>query len=314
MLTALFAFLTLALGAVEFSFWDLFYTLLNPGVKSPEALILWEFRFPRVIAAILAGASLSVSGLVLQTVFNNPLASPFLLGVNSGAGLGIALVCFLGGVFASFGIIPAATLGAFAVVSLILICSRYFENSLSLLILGLMIGYFIDSFVSLLIYFGDAESLRGYISWGFGSFSRLTLSEIPLFAGFVILGMLPVLFSIRYLNTARLGDSFAESLGIDLKKSRFAVLLGASILAAVTTVYCGPVSFIGVAVPHLTYGIFKSSNHRVLIPGCILCGALIALAAGLVPGIPLHAVTSLIGVPVVLWVLLRPQMKRWRKR
>lgn len=308
------ALLTLLTGSADISVKDLPRIFVSLGDNSPESLIFWEFRFPKMVAAFLAGASLSVSGLVLQTVFCNPLASPFLLGVSSGASLGIAFVCFLGGFFASVGIIPAAALGAFGVVSLILFCSRFFENNTSLLILGLMLGYFIDSFVSLLMYFSDAESLRGYISWGFGSFSRLTLKESPLFFLIVLIGVLPIILSIRYLNTARLGDAFAGSLGIPVRKYRLLTLMGASVLAAITTVYCGPIAFLGVAVPHLAYGVFKSSNHRVLIPACIFLGGAVALFASLVPKVPLHAVTSLIGVPVVFWVLLRPQIRSLRRK
>ncbi len=309
-LVLLCAGVTLCFGPVALSFETVWGALVSPHSGAAEVQILWELRMPRVFAALLAGSSLGLSGLVLQSVFRNPLAGPFVLGVSSGAGLGVALVLLAGWGVGSFGILPAAALGAFGVISLVLFCSRFLEHSVSLLIVGLMLGYLTDAIVSLLMYFSDAESLQGFVTWGMGSFSRVTLSEVPRFATVFVAGSALILSGLRYLNVVRLGDAFAESSGVSVRSNRFVVLAGASLLAAAATVYCGPISFLGLAVPHLAYGLFRSSNHRILIPACVLLGALVALIAGWVSQIPLNAVTSLIGVPVILWVLLAARGRR----
>lgn len=269
------------------------------------ATVLWKLRVPRLVAAVLAGAALSVSGLSLQTLFRNPLAGPFVLGISNGASFGVALALLAGFSFGNFGVLTAASLGALAVTAVILWIASKFERNSVLLVAGLLIGYFIDALVSLLIAGSDAESLRMYISWGMGSFGRLTPSGIWIFAVAVVVGLLLIVSCLRYLNGARLGDDFARGLGLSVAVQKKCVLLGASILAAAVTAFCGPVAFIGIAVPHLTYLLFRTTNHRVLIPGVMLCGADLALLAGLFPTIPLNATLSIVGVPVILWVLLR---------
>lgn len=269
------------------------------------ATVLWKLRVPRLVAAVLAGAALSVSGLSLQTLFRNPLAGPFVLGISNGASLGVALALLAGFSFGNFGVLTAASLGALAVTVIIFWIASKFERNSVLLVAGLLIGYFIDALVSLLIAGSDAESLRMYISWGMGSFGRLTPSNIWIFAVAVAVGLLLIVSCLRYLNGARLGDDFARGLGLSVAVQKKCVLLGASILAAAVTAFCGPVAFIGIAVPHLTYLLFRTTNHRVLIPGVMLCGADLALLAGLFPTIPLNATLSIVGVPVILWVLLR---------
>lgn len=269
------------------------------------ATVLWKLRVPRLVAAVLAGAALSVSGLSLQTLFRNPLAGPFVLGISNGASFGVALALLAGFSFGNFGVLTAASLGALAVTTVILWIASKFERNSVLLVAGLLIGYFIDALVSLLIAGSDAESLRMYISWGMGSFGRLTPSGIWIFAVAVVVGLLLIVSCLRYLNGARLGDEFARGLGLSVAVQKKCVLLGASILAAAVTAFCGPVAFIGIAVPHLTYLLFRTTNHRVLIPGVMLCGADLALLAGLFPTIPLNATLSIVGVPVILWVLLR---------
>lgn len=269
------------------------------------ATVLWKLRVPRLVAAVLAGAALSVSGLSLQTLFRNPLAGPFVLGISNGASFGVALALLAGFSFGNLGVLTAASLGALAVTVIIFWIASKFERNSVLLVAGLLIGYFIDALVSLLIAGSDAESLRMYISWGMGSFGRLTPSGIWIFAVAVGVGLLLIVSCLRYLNGARLGDEFARGLGLSVAVQKKCVLLGASILAAAVTAFCGPVAFIGIAVPHLTYLLFHTTNHRVLIPGVMLCGADLALLAGLFPTIPLNATLSIVGVPVILWVLLR---------
>lgn len=227
-----------------------------------------------------------------------------MLGVSSGANLGVALV-LLAGVGASWGLVPCATLGAFGVILLVLLAARYVSRSVSLLIVGLMIGYFVDALVSFWMATSSSEALRGFITWGLGSFSRLSLEKVPAFAAFALAGLLLCCFQIRYLNAAQVGETFAESLGVNVRVSRTVALLGASLLAASATVYCGPVGFIGLASPHIAFGIFRTSNHRVLLPASALVGVLLSLVSGLIPGIPLSSLTSLFGAPIVLWIFLR---------
>ncbi len=288
------SFITLVSGPVDVSMGGL--------LDSP---IFWDLRLPRVAAALFAGVALSVSGLSLQTVFQNPLAGPFVLGISSGASFAVALSMLAGLGFGRFGILGAAAVGSLAVTALVLGISARFRNNTVLLVAGLLIGYFIDACISLLITWSDAESLRVYVSWGMGSFGRLTSDGIWIFAVAVAAGLALIGASVRYLNGARLGDDFARGLGIRVSLYKKLVLLGASVLAAAVTAFCGPVAFLGIAVPHLAYLLFRSSNHRVLLPGSALCGATLALLAGLLPEYPLNAVLSLVGVPVILWVLVR---------
>ncbi len=286
--------ITLVSGPVDISMGELL-----------DSQIFWDLRVPRVAAALFAGIALSVSGLSLQTVFQNPLAGPFVLGISSGASFAVALSMLAGFSFGRFGTLTAASVGAFGVTLLILAIASRFRNNTVLLVAGLLIGYFIDACISLLITMSDGESLRVYVSWGMGSFGRLTLGGIWIFSVAVVVGLALIGASVRYLNGARLGDDFARGLGIRVTLYKKLVLLGASVLAAAVTAFCGPVAFLGIAVPHLAYLLFKTSNHRILLPGSALCGMSLALLAGLFPEYPLNAILSLVGVPVILWVLVR---------
>ena len=301
LLIALIAFLsywTLFSGSVGLSWSDL-------SLGSVESRIFWDIRVPRLVAAVLSGISLAVAGLSLQTLFRNPLAGPVVLGISSGASLGVALSLLAGFSFGYFGVLSAASVGAIAVTLVVMTVAARFENSTVLLIVGLLVGYFIDALVSLLIVGSDAESLRVYVSWGMGSFGRLTFDCIWIYALSVLVGLALLALSVRYLNAARMGDDFAKSLGVNVRRGRIMVLLGASLLAATSTAFCGPVAFVGIAVPHLAFMLFKTSNHRVLMPASALCGIVLCLAACQFSKIPLNAVLSLVGVPVVLWVIVR---------
>jgi len=299
-------FCTLLFGKANFGVADLLAALAEPGGEDVSHRILWNLRIPRMVAAILAGSSLAVSGLALQTVFRNPLCGPFVLGISSGASLGVALAMLAGVGFGHFGVLGAASVGAGAVTLLVMMVASRFTRSSVLLVAGLLFGYFIDAMVSMLIAGAEAENLQVYVAWGFGSFGRLTLDAVWLFAAAVAVGLALVVCSVRYLNAARIGDDFARGLGVNVKVARNCVLLGSSILAGASTAFCGPVAFVGIAVPHLSYMLFKTTNMRVLIPGAMCCGSLLALIAGLFPAsIPLNAVLSLVGVPVILYVMLR---------
>jgi len=307
--------LTLFLGSAEISFSEVLKILLS-GTGSAEAnsaewRIVWDFRLPRALAATLAGASLSLSGLLLQSIFRNPLAGPFVLGISSGASLGVALFLLTGLGLGSLGLLSAAALGAMAVLAFIALFSKFISGNAGLLVLGLMAGYFADAVVSILMHGTSSDALRGFISWGFGSFGRLRWAELPYFAFCVLLGIILSVFCIKYLNAIALGEDGAKSLGINVKQKRLLSLLAAAVLAAAATAFCGPIGFIGMATPHLARGFFNSDNQRILIPASLLTGSLLALIAGLLsqglwgfPPLPLNAVASLMGVPVVIWVLL----------
>ena len=306
LLTLLFVFFsswTLTAGSTEISWVDL--GARSVPYPNMSTQIFWEIRFPRLVAAVLSGASLAVAGLSLQTLFRNPLAGPFVLGISSGASLGVALSLLAGLSFGHLGVLGSAAVGALAVTAVVMAVSARFSNSTVLLVVGLLVGYFIDALVSLLIVNSNAESLRVYVSWGMGSFGRLTYDGVWIFLAAVAVGFVLVVCSMRYLNAARLGDDFARGLGVNVKLGRGLVLFGTSVLAAAATAFCGPVAFVGIAVPHLAFMLFKTSNHRVLLPGAALCGAVLCLAASLFRTLPLNAVLSLVGVPVVLWVILR---------
>lgn len=300
-LAVLFSYLTLTSGSVNIS-WD---NLVSSDRTDMASRIFWEIRYPRLVAAVLSGICLAVSGLSLQTLFRNPLAGPFVLGISSGASLGVALSLLAGFNIGHFGMLSSAAVGAFAVTAVVMAVSTRFNNSTILLVVGLLVGYFIDAIVSLLIIHSDAEALRVYVSWGMGSFGRLTYDGVGIFLGMTIGGLVLVACSMRYLNAARMGDDFARGLGVNIRLGRALVLLGTSILAAAATVFCGPVAFVGIAVPHLAFMLFKTSNHRILLPGSALCGMVLCLAASLFQTLPLNAVLSLVGVPVVLWVIVR---------
>ena len=304
--------LTLFQGSVEISFFEVLNILTGSAEpNSAQWRIVWDFRLPRAFAATLAGASLSLSGLLLQSVFRNPLAGPFVLGISSGASLGVALFLLAGISLGSLGVLSAAAVGAMAVLVFIALFSKFIPGNASLLVLGLMAGYFADAVVSILMHSTNSNSLKGFISWGFGSFGRLRWEELPYFVICVLLGLFLSIFCIKYLNAIALGEDGAKSLGIDVKQNRLLSLFAAATLAAAATSFCGPIGFIGMATPHLARGIFGSDNQRILIPASLLTGATLALIAGLLsqglwgmPSMPLNAVASLLGAPVVIWVLL----------
>ena len=305
--------LSAALGAVSVPIREVWQTLLHPESASVQGMILWQMRIPRTITAIIAGAGLAVAGLLMQTVFRNPLAGPYVLGVSSGASLGVALVLMLGlGSSGGFGVISAATVGAGVVMLLVLWLSNFCRSSVSLLVLGIMVGYLVDALVSLIIHFGDPDRLEAFVNWGFGSFGRVHWSDMQLLAGFVAAGIALCVPTLKYLNTVLLGEQAAMSLGISVKANRALALGAASILTAVTTVFCGPVGFIGLAVPHMARALFRTANHRLLLPASILIGAVLAVLAGWIANLPSHggvlplnAITAVVGVPVVFWAMLK---------
>jgi iron complex transport system permease protein len=293
--------------------------------RAQWATIVWQVRLPRAVTAVLAGGALGIGGLQMQTLFRNPLADPFILGISAGAGLGVALVVLLIGtagttlvgglgLLGSVGVAGAAAVGAAVVTVAVLAVSRRVASPATVLIIGLMVGYATTAVVSVLVYsgFGRFERIRAYIAWGFGSFGGTTWNELRVLVPAVVAGLALAAVMTKQLNALLLGDRYAASMGLSVRRARAAVVLGASLLAGAVTAFCGPIAFIGVAAPHMARGLLRTSDHRLLVPATVLVGALVALVAGLVaqlPGrdatLPLNAVTSLIGAPVVVLILLR---------
>ena len=289
--------------------------------KESWKYIVMENRLPQALTAMLCGASLAVCGLMLQTAFRNPLAGPDVFGISSGAGLGVAIVMlFLGGsvsttlftVSGFLAILTSAFIGAIVVTMIILFLSTMVRNSVLLLIVGLMVGYVSSSAVALLNFFASEEGVKSYMVWGMGNFGGVSMDHMLLFALLCLVGIIASIFLIKPLNIMLLGTQYAESLGINIRQIRNLLLVTVGLLTAVTTAFCGPISFIGLAIPHISRLLFRTDNHRTLLPGTVLTGAVIALFCNLVcylPGelgiIPLNAVTPLIGAPVIIYVIIK---------
>lgn len=283
--------------------------------------IILQNRLPQALTAMLCGSSLAVSGLMLQTAFRNPLAGPSIFGINSGASLGVALVMLLlggsitTGTFSLTGfvaILVAAFIGAMAVMALIMLFSTLVKSNIMLLIIGIMIGYVTSSAISLLNFFATEEGVQSYMIWGLGNFGGVTMQQMPAFASVTIFGLIASLLLVKPLNALLLGDQYAENLGINIKRVRNSLLFVTGILTAISTAFCGPVAFIGLAVPHIARMILGTENHRRLLPATLLCGAATALLCNIacvLPGsrgiIPLNAVTPIMGAPVIIYVLLK---------
>ena len=289
--------------------------------KESWKYIVMENRLPQALTAMLCGASLAVCGLMLQTAFRNPLAGPDVFGISSGAGLGVAIVMlFLGGsvsttlftVSGFLAILTSAFIGAIVVTMIILFLSTMVRNSVLLLIVGLMVGYVSSSAVALLNFFASEEGVKSYMVWGMGNFGGVSMNHMLLFALLCLVGIIASIFLIKPLNIMLLGTQYAESLGINIRQIRNLLLVTVGLLTAVTTAFCGPVSFIGLAIPHISRLLFHTDNHQILLPGTVLTGAVIALFCNLIcylPGelgiIPLNAVTPLIGAPVIIYVIIK---------
>jgi len=314
--------LNLMMGSIRIPVSDVFGILLgDESGKASWRFIVLESRLPQAITSVLCGGALAVSGLMLQTAFRNPLAGPSIFGINSGAGLGVALVMLLLGGSISAGsvsisgfvaILIAAFIGAMAVMAIIFFFSSIVRNNVMLLIIGIMIGYISNSAISLLNFFATDEGVKSYMVWGMGSFGGVSMKTMPVFASVTILGLIGALLLIKPLNALMLGDRYAENLGINILRTRNWLLIVTGLLTAITTAFCGPVAFIGLAVPHIARLILTTDNHRVLLPATILCGAVIALICNLIcflPGesgvIPLNAVTPIMGAPVIIYVIAK---------
>lgn len=311
--------LTLFFGSVNIPAADV-ADILAGGGSGPERFIVMGSRLPMAITAFFAGAGLAVSGLLLQTTFRNPLAGPSILGINSGASLGVAVVMlFLGGTISagtiSLGGYAAVVTGAFAgsilVTGVLLLLSSILKNDLMLLITGIIIGYLVSSVIMLLNFMSTADGVQSYVMWGMSSFNGVSSGQLPLFCGITMAGIIIAFSLMKPLDLILLGDSYARNLGVNLLRVRNLLLLSTGILTAVITAYCGPVSFIGLVVPHIARMIFHTDRHIILMPATFLAGAAVALGCCLLcvlPSnsvIPTNAVTPVIGAPIVLWVIFK---------
>ena len=288
--------------------------LFGGNAKNETWSFIVEHRLNRSITAIMAGGALAVAGLILQVFFRNPLAGPGVLGVTSGASLGVALIVMGGftfsGLVQSSAIIISGVLGAFGVLFLLLLLSKYVKNQITLLVVGLMIGYFVSALVNILFLAADESETRAYVIWGLGSFEKLSTLEVYLFTVIVSVFSVLALMLSKGLNALVLGADYAKSLGINMKFLRLMIILITSVLAAVVTVYCGPISFIGIAVPQLVLLILKSRNYRWFIPVCFLGGGFLGIFSDLIVrwsdnSLPLNTVTAIIGAPIIIWTIVK---------
>ena len=326
LLGAILFVMNLVMGSVHIPAADVFSIIMGDETVKPSwRFIVLESRLPQAITAMFCGGALAVCGLLLQTAFRNPLAGPGIFGISSGAGLGVALIMLMLGGSLSIGsvsmtgfvaVLAAAFLGAMSVMGLIFFFSTLVRSHVMLLIIGIMIGYISNSAISLLNFFATDEGVKSYMVWGMGSFGNVSMSLMPVFVIVTLLGFAGTLLLIKPLNALLLGDRYAENLGVNIQRTRNWLLFVTGLLTAITTTFCGPVAFIGLAVPHMVRLVFITSNHRILLPATILMGAVVALLCNLIcflPGeagvIPLNAVTPLIGAPVIIYVILKGRVK-----
>ncbi|NNG08660.1 MAG: iron ABC transporter permease [Arenibacter sp.] len=318
----LFLIINISLGSVSIPFKDTINAILG-GELSNESwrYIIWNYRIPKAFTALLVGSGLALSGLLMQTLFRNPLAGPFVLGISSGASLGAALLIMGASLFSglfSFGIVNdvslavASSVGSFLVLLVVVVVASRIKDTMALLIIGLMFGSITAAVVSVLSYFTDAEKLQQFIYWSFGSVGNLSWQQLLLLLIIIFTGVVLSIVSIKPLNSLLLGENYARSLGVNLKKSRYIIIIATGLLAGGITAYAGPIAFIGLAVPHLTKQIFNTTDHKVLVPAVLVYGAILMLICDTIAQLPasanvlpINAITSIVGAPVVIWLLVR---------
>ena len=314
--------LNISLGSVFIPIKKIAFTLIgDQNIKESWQYIVLNYRMPKAIVAVLVGGGLGVSGLLMQTLFRNPLAGPYVLGLSSGASLGVAIVILgaslFGGAFANFmlhksSLIIASSIGSFLALLAVIIVSSKVKDTMAILIIGLMFASVTAALVNVLSYFSSAEELKRYVFWGFGSLGNLTWNELKFLGITFMIGIGLTIYSIKSLNILLLGDNYAQSLGLNLKKTRFIIIIATSVLAGSITAFVGPIAFVGLAIPHLTKLFFNTSNHNILIPAVILSGSILMLVCDSISQLPMidftlpiNAITSLFGAPVVIWLLVR---------
>lgn len=321
LLTAVLFICNILFGAVHIDASEILSIIAGRGAEEdPFRFIILESRLPQGITALLAGAALGVSGLLLQTAFRNPLAGPSVLGISSGASLGVALVMlFMGGQIAVAGyeiagnaaVIAGALVGSLSIMALLIFFSMRLRSELMLLVVGMMTGYLTSSVVTLLSSLSTAQGVQGYVMWGMGTFGSVSSARIPVFSLLIVIGLAFSVLLAKPLNLLLLGDNYARNLGVRVHRVRNILLLVTGILTAIVTAYCGPVAFIGLAMPHVARLIMRTDNHWILIPATMLCGAAVALGCNVLSVmpestvIPVNALTPIVGVPVILYVIFR---------
>ena len=306
-LTLFLFLLDLAVGAVAVPLGDVWAALTGGDCPRATAKIILNIRLIKAVVALLAGAALSVSGLRMQTLFRNPLAGPYVLGISSGASLGVALVV-LAGVGSSIGIAGAAWLGAAIVLVVIAAVGHRIKDIMVILILGMMFSSGIGAVVQILQYVANAESLKMFVIWTMGSLGDVTFNQLAVLIPSIIAGLLLAVITIKPLNLLLFGEEYAVTMGLNVRRSRGLLFLSTTLLAGTVTAFCGPIGFIGLAMPHVTRMLFRNSDHRVLVPGTVLSGASVLLLCDLVSKLftlPINAITALLGIPIVVWVVLR---------
>jgi len=319
----LIAFLVnLSMGSVSIPLREIFSVFVGSGSsKETWRYILMDYRLPKAITALYAGGGLAISGLLMQTLFRNPLAGPFVLGLSSGASLGVAMLILGAGAFGGFfgtlllsqwSLVIASGLGSFLVLLAVLAVSFRISDTMAILIIGLMFGSVTTAVVSVLSYFSDAEQLQQYVFWSFGSLGNQSWQGVVILSICFFIGLALSIISVKSLNSLLLGENYAKSMGLHIKKTTFIIILATSILAGSITAFVGPIAFVGLAVPHLVRQFFKTANHLVLLPAVLLSGSMLMLICDTIaqlPGsaftLPINAITSLIGAPVVIWLLVR---------
>ncbi len=314
LLLVLFFAIDLAWGSIFIPLNEVVTTFLGNGTDEINREILLNFRLPKAITAVLAGASLSVAGLMMQTLFRNPLADPYVLGVSSGASLGVALVVMSGGALlgssGSWIMILAAVAGASVVMLLVVGVSFKVQQAASLLIVGIMFGTIVSSLVGVLQYFSNPDAIKMFIMWNLGSLSAVTWQHLQILTPVILTGLLTVFLIQKRLDGLLLGENYAKALGISIIQTRIIIVLTTSVLAGAITAFTGPIGFVGIAIPHIARGVFKTSSHRILIPASILMGAILILICDVVSQIPtytlpINTISSLFGAPIIIWVILR---------
>ena len=306
-LTLFLFLLDLAVGAVAVPLGDVWAALTGGDCPRATAKIILNIRLIKAVVALLAGAALSVSGLQMQTLFRNPLAGPYVLGISSGASLGVALVV-LAGVGSSIGIAGAAWLGAAIVLVVIAAVGHRIKDIMVILILGMMFSSGIGAVVQILQYVANDESLKMFVVWTMGSLGDVTLNQLTVLIPSIVTGLLLAVVTIKPLNLLLFGEEYAMTMGLNVRRSRGLLFLSTTLLAGTVTAFCGPIGFIGLAMPHVTRMLFRNSDHRVLVPGTVLSGASVLLLCDLVSklfSLPINAITALLGIPIVVWVVLR---------
>lgn len=306
-LTLFLFLLDLAVGAVAVPLGDVWAALTGGDCPRATAKIILNIRLVKAVVALLAGAALSVSGLQMQTLFRNPLAGPYVLGISSGSSLGVALVV-LAGVGSSIGIAGAAWLGAALVLVVIAAVGHRIKDIMVILILGMMFSSGVGAIVQILQYLSKEESLKAFVIWTMGSLGDVTFDQLAMLIPSIIAGLLLAVVTIKPLNLLLFGEEYAVTMGLNIRRSRGLLFLSTTLLAGTVTAFCGPIGFIGLAMPHVTRMLFRNNDHRVLVPGTVLSGAAVLLLCDLVSKmftLPINAITALLGIPIVVWVVLR---------